>query len=158
MWSEVQTVWIKIRPNNMSGSSPTKCRLDLDQNLCKGFKHTTQAGKDSPETTKCFKPSSKSKFTDRSKAVFLLWVILLFMFRVYRVFLSVHCSLVATSWESADLLALLTYVMFYCVFVTFTCDVLGQVWCLVVLIPDLSYFVQSRCLTKVQSKWKSESD
>ena len=31
MWSEVRTVWIKIRPNNMSGSSPTKCRLDLDQ-------------------------------------------------------------------------------------------------------------------------------
>ena len=28
--------------------------------ICKGFKQTTQAGKDSPETTKCFKPSSKS--------------------------------------------------------------------------------------------------
>ena len=70
------------------------------------------------------------------------------------------CSLqsVVTSWESADLLALLTYVMFYCVFVTFPCDVLGQVSYLIVLIPDLSYFVQSRCQTKVQSKWKSESD
>ena len=39
----------------------------------------------------------------------------LFMFRVYRVFLSVHCSLVVNCWERADLLALLTYVMFYCV-------------------------------------------
>ena len=55
------------------------------------------------------------------------------------------CSLVAISWESADPLALLTYVMFYCVFVTFPCDVLGQVWCLIVLIPDLSHFMQSRC-------------
>ena len=80
------------------------------------------------------------------------------MFRAYRVLLPVHCSLVVTSWESADLLALLAYVMSYCVFVTFSCDVLGQVWCLIVLIPDLSYFVQSRCQTKVQSKWKSESD
>ena len=29
-------------------------------------------------------------------------------------FLSIHCSLVVTCWERADLLALL-YVMFYCV-------------------------------------------
>ena len=59
------------------------------------------------------------------------------MFRVCHVFLSVHCSLVVT-----DLLAL-SYVMFYCVFVTFPCGVLGQVWCLIVSIPDLcllSYF------------------
>ena len=34
------------------------------------------------------------------------------------------------------LLALL-YVLFYCVFVTFPCGVLGQVWCLIVSIPDL---------------------
>ena len=51
-------------------------------------------------------------------------------------FLSVHCSLVATCWERADLLALL-YVLFYCVFVTFPCGVLGQVWYLIVSIPDL---------------------
>ena len=38
--------------------------------------------------------------------------ILLSMFSVCLVFLSVHCSLVVTCWESADLLALL-YVMFY---------------------------------------------
>ena len=41
-----------------------------------------------------------------------------------------------------DLLALL-YVIFYCVFVTFPCGVLGQVCCLIVSIPDiclLSYF------------------
>ena len=40
--------------------------------------------------------------------------------------LSVPCSLVNTCWEKADLLALF-YMMFYCVFVTFTtwlrCDI-----------------------------------
>ena len=61
---------------------------------------------------------------------------------VCRVFLSVHCSLVVTCWERAGLLALLC-VMFYCVFVTFPCCGLGQVCCLIVLMPDiclLSYF------------------
>ena len=65
-----------------------------------------------------------------------------FVFRVCHVFLSVRCSLEVTCWERADLLALLC-VMFYCVFVTFQCRVLGQVWCLIVLISDLcllSYF------------------
>ena len=80
------------------------------------------------------------------------------MFSVGHVFLSVHCSLVVTCWERADLLALL-YVMFYCVFVTFPCGVLGQVLCLIVSIPDLcllSYFVTlnltvSECSLRVNS-------
>ena len=41
-----------------------------------------------------------------------------------------------TCWERANFLALLC-VMFSCVFVTFPCGVLGQVWYLTVLIPDL---------------------
>ena len=60
----------------------------------------------------------------------------------YLVFLFVRYSLVITCWERVDLLALL-YVMFYCVFVIFPCGVLGQVWCLILSIPDLcllSYF------------------
>ena len=61
---------------------------------------------------------------------------MLFMFRVCHVFLSVHCNIVVICWERADLLALL-YVMFYCVFVTLRCGILGQVWCLSVSIPDL---------------------
>ena len=69
---------------------------------------------------------------------------LLFVFRVCGVFLFVHCSLVVTCWARADLLALLC-VMFYCVFVTFPCGVLGQVWCLIVSIPAPS---------QVQTKWK----
>ena len=59
------------------------------------------------------------------------------MFRVCHAFLSVYCSLVVVScWERANLLALLC-VMFSHVFVTFSYGVLGQVWCLIVLIPDL---------------------
>ena len=44
-----------------------------------------------------------------------------------------------TSW--------LLFVMLYCVFVTFPCSILGQVWYLIVSIPDLcrlSYFYRSR--------------
>ena len=66
---------------------------------------------------------------------------MLFMSCVCHAFVSVHCCLVVTCWERADLLAL---VMFTCVFVTFPCDILGQVWYLIVSIPDLchlSYFI-----------------
>ena len=38
-----------------------------------------------------------------------------------------------TSW--------LLFVMFNCVFVTFTCGILGQVWYLIVSIPDLCFFL-----------------
>ena len=60
------------------------------------------------------------------------------------------CSLLDTSWERADLLALL-YVMFSCVFVTFICGVLDQVWYLSVWIPDiylLPYFYLMQMHTK----------
>ena len=68
------------------------------------------------------------------------------MFHVCHAFLSVHCSLVVACWERAVLLAFL-YLMFYCVSVTYPCGVLGQVWFLVVSIPDLClliYFEESR--------------
>ena len=42
-----------------------------------------------------------------------------------------------TCWGRADLLALL-YMVFYCVFVTFPCGVLGRVWCLILSIPEIS--------------------
>ena len=45
---------------------------------------------------------------------------LFFMYRVCYAFLSVHCSLVVTCLERANLLAL-SCAMFYCVFVTFPC-------------------------------------
>ena len=54
---------------------------------------------------------------------------------------TVHCCLVVTCWERADLLVLVGDV--YCIFVTFPCGILGQVWYLIVSFPDLcrlSYF------------------
>ena len=55
-----------------------------------------------------FKPSSNSVITDRSKAVILLWIVLLLvMFHagVCCAVMYVPISLVVTCWESADLLA-----------------------------------------------------
>ena len=67
---------------------------------------------------------------------------MLLMFRVCHAVLSVHCSLVVTCWERANLLALFC-VMFSCVSAAFPRGVLGQMWYLIVSIPDiclLSYF------------------
>ena len=50
--------------------------------------------------------------------------------------LSVPCSIVITYWERADLLAPL-FVVLCCVLVTFPYGFLGQVWYLIVSIPDL---------------------
>ena len=63
------------------------------------------------------------------------------MFCVFPAFASVNCCLVVTCWEGADLLALVSDV--YCIFVTFPCGILCQVWYLIVSFPDLchlSYF------------------
>ena len=49
---------------------------------------------------------------------------------------AMHCSLVVTCWERANLLAL-KFVIFNCVFVTFPCVVQGHVWYLNVSISDL---------------------
>ena len=65
---------------------------------------------------------------------------------VSHAFVSVHCCLLVTRWEWADLLALVGDV--YCMFGTFPCGVLGCIlkfdsWCLILLFPDLcrlSYF------------------
>ena len=66
--------------------------------------------------------------------------------------LSVPCSLVAvTSLERADFLDLLCAMFFLC-FVTFAYDALGQVWYLIVSIPEFCHlpynvinFVYSYC-------------
>ena len=60
---------------------------------------------------------------------------------VCQAFVSIHCCLVVTCWERADLLALVCDVKLC--FVTFPCGILRQVWHLVVSIADLcclSYF------------------
>ena len=64
-----------------------------------------------------------------------------FVYCVSHAFASVHYCLVVTNWERADLLALIGDV--YCIFVTFSCGTLVQVWYLIVSFPDicrLSYF------------------
>ena len=63
-------------------------------------------------------------------------------------FASVHCCLVATCLERADLVALVGDV--YCIFVTFPCGILGQVWYLIVSFPDLCCITFSSI---VNCKW-----
>ena len=52
-------------------------------------------------------------FTDCSKAVLLLWIICVFVSCVSHAFASVHCCLVVTCWERADLLALILYFCYF---------------------------------------------
>ena len=61
------------------------------------------------------------------------------------VFVMLARLLIVSLWSPAGkgLTSLLLFVIFNCVFVTFPCGILGQVWYLIVLIPDLcrlSYF------------------
>ena len=60
---------------------------------------------------------------------------MLFMSCVCHAFVSAHAAL----WSPAGkgLTSWLLFVMFNCVFVTFPSGILGQVWYLIVLIPDL---------------------
>ena len=69
-------------------------------------------------------------------------------------FTSVHCYLVVTCWERAVLLGLFGDV--YCIFVTFPCAILGQVWYLIVSFPDLchlSYFCSSKNMKHNRHLW-----
>ena len=60
---------------------------------------------------------------------------MLFMSCVSHAFTSVHCCLMVTCWQRADLLALVGDV--YCIFVTFPCTILGPVSYLIVSFLDL---------------------
>ena len=82
---------------------------------------------------------------------------MLFMSCVSHAFASVHCCLVVTRRERADLLALVCDV--YCDFVTFPFGILGQVWYLIVSIPDpccLSYFGIQPTHSRSRSRLNSE--
>ena len=64
---------------------------------------------------------------------------------LYFVFVMLSCLFIAALWSPAGkgLAFCPLFVMFNCVFVTFPCGSLGQVWYLIVSIPDLchlSYF------------------
>ena len=104
-----------------------------------------------------FTALQESIFTDRSKAVLLLWIIYV-MSCVCHPFASVHCCLVVTWRERADLLALVCDVN--CAFATFPYGILGQVWYLIVSIPDpccLAYFVDDIWLLFLNS-WLQHMD
>ena len=63
--------------------------------------------------------------------------------------------LVVICWERANLLAPL-YVMVSCVIVTFPCGVLGQVWYLIVSIPDLSLLTYLYRYTLTFNIWSKQ--
>ena len=58
------------------------------------------------------------------------------------VFVMLSRLFIAALWSPAGkvLTSWLLFVMFKCVFVTFPCGILGQVWYLIVSIPDLCHF------------------
>ena len=64
---------------------------------------------------------------------------MLFMSCVCHAPASVFCCVVVTCLKGVT--SWLSFVMFYCVFVTFLCGILGQVWNLIVSIPDLATFL-----------------
>ena len=57
------------------------------------------------------------------------------------VFVTLSCLFFAALWLPADkgLTFWLSFAMFNCVFVTFPCGILGQVWYSIVSIPDLGH-------------------
>ena len=88
-----------------------------------------------------FEPSSKIFLLAVPRRYFFCGSFVFSVPCVSHAFASVHCCLVVTCWERADLLAPVGDV--YCISVTFPCGILGQVWYLIVSFPDLcilSYF------------------
>ena len=69
---------------------------------------------------------------------------LFFVSCVSHAFASVDSCLVVTCLERADLLALGGDV--YCIFVTFPCFILGQVWYLIVFLLLTMYFLNMECM------------
>ena len=64
--------------------------------------------------------------------------------------LSVHCCLVVTCWEGAVLLALVGDV--YCIFVTFPCGILGQVWLDCIVAWSLQAFLLCGVFEKIYER------
>ena len=68
------------------------------------------------------------------------------LFYLCLVFVMLLCLFIAALWSPAGkgLTSWLLFVMSNCDFVTFPCGILGQVWYLIVLIPDLCLFLNLR--------------
>ena len=88
----------------------------------------------------------------RFKVVLLLWIICVIM--SCHAFASVHCCLVVTCPERADLLALVCNVKLY--FCHFPCGILGLVRYSIVLIPVLCphSYLKSKTLAKSKNVLK----
>ena len=104
-----------------------------------------------------FKPSSKIFLLTIPRHRLFWWSFMLFL----SCFVILSCTsvcwcLVVTCWEKADLFALVCDVLLWrC---RFPIGILGQVWCLIVSIPDLcplSYFKPNKltCSYKWMLKW-----
>ena len=77
---------------------------------------------------------------------------MLFLFCICHASASAHCCLVVTCWERTDLLALVCCVKLCGCY--FPIGILGQVKCLIVLIPDicpLSYFHTVRIVLHISA-------
>ena len=75
---------------------------------------------------------------------------MLFMSCVFNAFTSVHCCIVVTCSERADLLAFV--LIFNCVYVIFPFGYLGQVGNLIVSVPDLCHLFYSDIVVNKQLK------
>ena len=93
----------------------------------------------------------------------LLWI-LCYLCLVFFMLSDEARLFIAALWSPAGkgLTSWLLFVMFICVFVTFPCGILGQVWYLIASIPDfcrLSYFDTYHCrATKVQTSQRKCAD
>ena len=67
---------------------------------------------------------------------------------------------IAALWSPAGkgLTSWLLFVMFNCVFVTFPCGILGQVWNLIVSIPDLCRLSYFKFCSDLDMIWWSNLD
>ena len=93
-----------------------------------------------------FKPSSKIFFQGCASFVdHLCYFCLVFIMLSW---VSVYWCLVVTCWERANLLALVCEVV-----TNFPIGILGQVWCLIVLIPDLCPFSYFEAGVEVVLSW-----
>ena len=74
------------------------------------------------------------------------------------VFVMLSRLFIAALWSSAEkgMTSWLSFVMFSYVFATLPCGILGQVWYLIVLIPDLCYL--SYLVSSLASKHSSYSN
>ena len=63
------------------------------------------------------------------------------LFYLCLVFIMLSCLFIATLWSPAGkgLTSWLSFVMSICVFVTFSCGILCQMWYLIVSFPDLCH-------------------